>query len=265
MRTNHDRAETNVISMVTMAEVARSRPHPHVQVFSSCGWPCDGGGRREDVYWASRRRQPSAVFTVPPPSPSPPPTSFVANSASIATRSSRSFSSSHPILASHHHPSQQADWLSCRNKATNQVFYAHKNTAAVTNMKAMTLGSWGSSSFTPTGCLEIALGIDVVGVWSTMVEYFLTTVTQKFVLTNAAQKMTYVCQVACHDPDEYYYNTTLDPTFDPSNEREASGESICFCQNLSLSPSPTLLKGCEGNVPTCPAFSEGKKVSQLTP
>ena len=47
---------------------------------------------------------------------------------------------------------------------------------------------------------------------------------------------------------------TLDPTYDPSNKREASGELKGFAR-IFLSTSPTVLNGQAQNVPTFPAVS----------
>ncbi len=54
---------------------------------------------------------------------------------------------------------------------------------------------------------------------------------------------------------------TLDPTYDPSNKREASGELICVCQNLPISKSYSV----KWIGAKCPNFSHQKPVKKKRP
>ena len=108
----------------------------------------------------------------------------------------------------------------------------------VTNLKAMPFKSFLLIPFTMPACFFALLGIGVVGVLSAM---------DGCLWPHLRHKISTHWRDCWHtrkfDSSMCWYVVnrwppfTLDPTYDISNEREASGESICFYQNGSTSES----------------------------
>ena len=69
-----------------------------------------------------------------------------------------------------------------------EKYTSQQNTKVITNLKALSLGSSGSSNFTVLGRLIMALGIGTPGVWLIIVEWLLCKVHRKYCFTIVAPK-----------------------------------------------------------------------------
>ncbi len=108
----------------------------------------------------------------------------------------------------------------------------------ITNLKALSLGSSGSSNFTALGRLIVPLGIGTPGVRSVIFGWLSCEVHRKYRFTFVAPKNKEMARAyGCRVQNFRWDSPTLDPPIWVSNEREASGELVCFCQNLPIPKS----------------------------
>ena len=70
----------------------------------------------------------------------------------------------------------------------SEKYTSQQNTKAITNLKALTLGSEGLSDFTALGRWMMALGIGTPGVWSVIFGWLLCKVHRKYCFTFVAPK-----------------------------------------------------------------------------
>ena len=108
----------------------------------------------------------------------------------------------------------------------------------ITNLKALTLGSSGSSDFTSLGRLIVPLGIGTPGVRLVIFRWLSCKVHRKYRFTFVAPKNKEMARAYGRCGQNFRWDSpTLDPPIWVSNERQASGELVCFCQNLPIPKS----------------------------